>query len=277
MKDNRKTRPPSNRGNTASVSLFLVRDAGLNVRNRPKSHARVGRVERYSPEQRAKLGNALLQLGLAHHTGTAAVDWQITRSANGRPIVQKHLTTECDMQLSLSHSGEYLVAGICNAAIIGIDIERHCKRRFSDIARHLDWPQALWDPPGSLDAEGFYHAWTLWEAAIKSGSAESRPPAESVFKLLITGHDVGTPGAILKQNGFAYSWRCANHFWLSIITAHRKTPDIRLFLVNGLKSAGQSLQISEIASALGHLDPQIFQREQSIKKPMNIDNTRWPY
>jgi len=236
-------------GNSKLISLYLVRDAALIVRNRPNGDGDAG-----IREQRTELGDALLRLGLAHCTGTVATDWQIGRSAAGGPVVLQN-----DLHLSLSHSGDYLVAGICNAAPIGIDIERHQERPFTKIAQHLDWPGGTWDPPGSLKADGFYHLWTLWEAAIKSCSSMSGVQAESVFRLIIPALTAGTPDTMPAQDWLAGSWQCPGRFWLSIIAADSEVPDIRLFVVNGLESAKQMLQISEITNDDGILDPEIFQ------------------
>ena len=178
-------------------------------------------------------------------------------------MVQQTRVPEYDLQLSVSHTDEYLVAGICNAATIGIDIERHRKRRFLDIAQHLDWPRATWDPPESLQADGFYHLWTLWEAAIKSCSVDSATGAEAIFELIIPELSIGVPTAIPAHDWFAGSWQCPNTFWLSVITDSPEIPDIRLFLVNGLKSARLTPQINEIASDDGLLDPEIFRQEHA--------------
>lgn len=258
MAEIRKTSAPSDRGKTKFICLYLTWDAALNARKRPHANDST-----YTPKQRTELGDTLLRLGLAHCTATAPVDWQIGRSAAGGPIVRPNQAPKHDLQLSLSHSGDYLVAGICNAATIGIDIERIRKRRFSEIAQHLDWPRVTWTPPESLQTDGFYHLWTLWEAAIKSCSTDSATVPETIFNLIVSELTVGVPAATPTHDWFAGSWRCPNTFWLSVITGSPEISDIRLFLVNGLKSAQLTPQISEITSDDGLLDPEIFRQKQA--------------
>lgn len=253
MTEIRKTKAPSNRGKTKFICLYLAWDAALNTRKRP--HTDDGA---YTREQRTELGHTLLRLGLAHCTGTAPVDWRIGRSATGRPMVQQNQPPKHDLQLSLSHSGDYLVAGICDAAAIGIDIECDCRRRFTEIAQHLDWPRETWDPPNTLQAGGFYHLWTLWEAAIKSRSVDSATVPGSIFKLIVPELIVGKPAAALMQGWFARSWQCPGAFWLSVIANCPGEPDIRLFVVNGLKSANDRQHINEFVADDGLLSPEIF-------------------
>lgn len=256
MAEIRKTGAPLNSENAQLISLYLVRDAALNVRNHTNADHGA-----YTRERRTELAEALLRLGLAHRTGTTPADWQVSSSAAGGPVVEQKQAPEHGLRLSLSHSGEYLVAGICNAAKIGIDIERHCTRRFTDIARYLDWPRVTWDPPGTLRVDGFYHLWTLWEAAIKSCSGDSTTVPASVFKLIIPELAVGTPATAFAQDWFAISWLCPDAFWLSTIVVYREEPEVRLFLVNGLESTKQTPQFSEFVADDGLLDPEIFRRE----------------
>jgi len=258
MAEIRKTSDPSDRGASKFVRLYLLKDAALNVRNR--RHANDVADTR---KQRTERGDALLRLGVAHCTGTAPMDWKIGRSPVGRPTVEQGQVAKDDLRLSLSHSGEYIVAGICNATTIGVDIERQVKRRFTQIARHLDWPRGTWDPPNTLQASGFYHLWTLWEAAIKCCSADSGVLSKSVFNLIIAELTAGTPTTTLTQGWLASSWQCPNHFWLSIITAFSEVPEIQLFLVNGLKSAKQAPQISQMANDSGFLNPERLRQEHA--------------
>jgi phosphopantetheinyl transferase len=258
MPETSKTAAPLERGNTNIIGIYLVRDAALNVRNCLDPDNDAG-----AREYRAGHGDTLLRLGLAHLTGTALLDWQIGRSAAGGPIIQQSQVTQNHLHLSLSHSGNYLVAGICNAAPIGVDIERHRNRRFTEIAEHLEWPGVVRDPPGSLQADGFYHLWTLWEAAIKACSTEPATLAAAVFNSIMSGLAAGTPNARSTQDWFARSWQCPGNFWLSVIAGCPVAPDIRLFLVDGLESANRTTQIGEIANEDGVLNPQIFHHEPS--------------
>ena len=258
MAETSKTTAILDQGNKSFICIYLVRDAALNVRNCPDPDSEAG-----AREYRAEHGDALLRLGLAHLTGTAPADWQIGRAPAGGPIVRQNQATQNLLHLSLSHSGNYLVAGICTAAPIGVDIERHRKRRFTEIAEHLDWPGVVRDPPVPLQADSFYHLWTLWEAAIKVCSTEPGTLAASVFNLIIPGLAVGTPNARSTQDWLARSWQCPGNFWLSVIAGCPVAPDIRLFLVDGLESAEETTQIHEIANDNGILDPQIFHQAPS--------------
>lgn len=253
MKEKRKTGTPPNRENTARVSVFMTRGTvawGI-------------RTGRDSRAQQRKLGEALLRLGLAHHTRTAPSDWLIGRLASGGPTVRQSPEPAHELRVSLSHSGRYLVAGVFNGETIGIDVERCRTRRFAEIARHLDWPRAVWSTDGRLCANRFYHAWTLWEAAIKACSDESRRAAESVFGNIILALTLGTPCQVVERPWFAGRWRYRDRFWLSIVGTGPHAPDIRLFEVNRLNSDPWTPQIHEIATTNGHLSPEIFQREEA--------------
>ena len=256
MAETRKTRTPLDRDYPGFICLYLVRDAAPNERNRTRIDADSG-----SRAQRSEFGDTILRFGLAHCTDTRPDNWQIRRSEVGGPMVQKSPLEQHRFHLSLSHSGDYLVAGICNAAPLGIDIERNCERRFTEIARHLEWPEMTWAPRGSLPADGFYHLWTLWEASIKSCSTEPGAVAESVFKRIVTELNVGMPHNIRTHDWFARSWQCPEHFWLSAVTPNMNISDSRLFVVNGLTSVNKTPQINEITNDEGFLDPKIFEHE----------------
>jgi len=244
---------------TSFLHLYLMGDAALNRRNCADVEDNVGTPR----AQRIALGDTLLRIGLAHCTGTASTVWQIGRSAAGGPMIRQTPGAQWQLHLSLSHSGDYLAAGICSAAPLGIDIECNRKRRFTEIAQHLDWPAVIGHPPDSLEADGFYHLWTLWEAAIKSCSSETDANAESVFKLLVPELTVGIPDTRPTQDWLAGSWQCPGRFWLSVIARDPHISGIRIFVVNGLESLKQTPQISEIAVDDGFLKPEIFRRQHS--------------
>jgi hypothetical protein len=243
MTVNRETPTAPIRANAARVSIYLARhDDTRGIRTARDNRAR-----------RSGLGDTVLQAGLAHFSGTSPADWLIGRTYSGGPIVRKAPAPDHDLHISLSDSGELIVAGICNRAPLGIDIERCRPRRFSAIAAYLDWPETI----GTLDSDRFYHAWTLWESTIKVCAADDRPSAASVFRLLTAQLAVGTPVDVIGQSWFARSWRYCNSYWLSAVSALDTLPEVRIFRLERLNSDIQTSQISEMTSENGQLDPEI--------------------
>ena len=135
--------------------------------------ARIRAKEVDSGSQRAA-ARQLLFLLLAKTFGSCAGDWKIGKRASGAPAMESAGEA---IEVSLSHSGSWVAAGISRGALIGVDIEQaRPGRDTAGMARYLGWDT---HPNG---ADGFYRQWTLWEALVKSrGGKRSGPGVEAVL------------------------------------------------------------------------------------------------
>ncbi len=112
-------------------------------------------------------------------------DWKFSFNPYGKPIVEN---APLPIDLSLSHSGGFVVLAFTLGAEVGIDIE--CARASLDVA---DLASSVFSPgelvfllaqqPSRL-AETFYRFWTLKEAYIKArGMGLSLPLDQFTFRL----------------------------------------------------------------------------------------------
>jgi phosphopantetheinyl transferase len=201
---------------------------------------------------RFALGQTLLKTALAHRTATAPTEWQISRSATGRPMVRQGPNGSRDLNISLSHSGNLFVAAIANVATVGIDAERISNRPCREIARYLNWPSSTWARPHEKRCDGFFHMWTLWESLIKALPSGQSP--NELFSRLVSQATPGTPNAIMSNGWFAASWHCRDRFWLSTTVHTARRPNLRLFIIDGLDADSETPQIDEIITENGQLD-----------------------
>jgi len=136
----------------------------------------IGRItaEQVNLHRQRTAARQLLFTLLAETFGSGAQCWTIGRRASGAPMVEG--ASEA-VEVSLSHSGCWVAAGIGRGALIGVDIEQVRPGRDTEkLADYLGW--AI----GPDDAAGFYRQWTLWEALLKSrDGATPGPGVEAVL------------------------------------------------------------------------------------------------
>jgi len=203
------------------------------------------------PNIRTRAGSNLLRLALAHHFATDPADWQLGRAATGARIVTSGpLATP---QLSLSHSGDLLVAAVSdgNGGSIGVDVERPRQRRYAAIARHLGWSPSLWAQAGAPTQEEFLHLWTLWEALLKSMPHAAFADVRRVFANQVGQVRAGAVGVVHGNAWSARSWQCSGRYWLSVVAGSAQIPAIRSFRVDRLAGDVESARIKTIIAAEG--------------------------
>lgn len=94
------------------------------------------------------------------------------------------------ISVSLSHSGDDLMAAICRNAHIGIDLEKHApRRRSAEIASYLGWDADDGNKPD------FLARWTLWEASAKCLESSVLMSENPGFKALDGKLESGQLGA----------------------------------------------------------------------------------
>jgi len=87
--------------------------------------------------------------------------WELRHANSGAPRLFVNGEAS-DLNVSLSHSGQWAAVSIARQLQVGLDIEEAEKsRNTTELAEFLGW----WDWGGS--PADFYYRWTLWEACVK--------------------------------------------------------------------------------------------------------------
>jgi phosphopantetheinyl transferase len=87
--------------------------------------------------------------------------WELRHANSGAPRLLVNGEAS-DLNVSLSHSGQWVAVSVARQLQVGLDIEEAEKRRnTTELAEFLGWRD--W---GSNPVD-FYYRWTLWEACVK--------------------------------------------------------------------------------------------------------------
>ena len=132
----------------------------------------------------------------------------LQRAERGKPRF-----SDPSLQLSISHSGNWWVVGLC-AEPVGIDVQETRPARFEALARRFFHPEEV-ARLSSSDFQDFYHVWTAKESYVKlTGSGIDGHFREfSVFSLPV--HFCEVP----LENGYV----------LTICTDGQSEPILKLF------------------------------------------------
>ena len=169
-------------------------------------------------------GRALLRVALQDWTGEPALSHSLRADANGRP--------ECigGPQLSIAHSGGFVVCALAATAPIGIDVELPVERRTIDgiAERYFSAEENRWI--GSRP-ERFYMLWVLKEAHLKAlgvGLAGGLSALRCVIeppRIEATVEDSGdAPELALYEMADGFLGIAMLGRRLDTLTAHRWTP-----------------------------------------------------
>lgn len=220
-----------------SIGLYILRDRSACA----------------GPDSRTRVGSDLLRLALGHHYATDPADWQLGREESGaRTVIGGPRTAPA---LSLTHSGDLLVAAVADAGSIGVDVERLRGRRYAAIANFLGWPPLCWAQAGAPTANEFLHLWTLWEALFKALPRPAPANASRAFASQVEQIGVGVAGAVVTAQWSAQSWFCPGRCWLSVVVRPSMVPapQIPLFRVDSLAGDMESARITEITASEGEI------------------------
>lgn len=122
-------------------------------------------------------GHWLARNVLAVRFGGDARDWSLAQRPSKPPAVVGHEATK---QLSLSHSGDWIAAGVSVHAI-GIDLEQ---RRMRDaLHRFEDLLLAEGEIAGTLDNDVLLSRWVIKEALIKRDHGAALPEQLAALKI----------------------------------------------------------------------------------------------
>lgn len=139
--------------------------------------ARLATLKVASRRDQFLAGHWLARNVLATRFGGDARDWSLAQRASKPPAVVGHETTK---QLSLSHSGDWVAAGVSVHAI-GIDIEQ---RRVRDaLHRFEDLLLAEGEVAGTLDNDILLQRWVIKEAWIKRDHGAALPVQLAALKI----------------------------------------------------------------------------------------------
>lgn len=110
----------------------------------------------------------VLKQTLSHHCNIAVADLELDEQIDKPPRICA--LEEAGYFFSISHSGQHLAIAIRHGQAVGVDIEQHKKRSFTEIASHIFHSKevtALQACPGERQQAFFYKYWTSKEAFIK--------------------------------------------------------------------------------------------------------------
>ena len=185
------------------------------------SGAEVDKMEQYRFEDDRKrfiIGRGKLRQMIAKQTNLAAHDIHLKTNAQGKPALANQ-ALEADWHFNISHSGDYIVIALTQAAAIGIDVEFAGRDMdFLPIAKRFfaaSEYEYLNRCPREMQRDTFFHLWTCKESVVKAigrgiafglDSFEVNPNPTLPAKLLNID---GSP----EQHFFLHAW--------SIDTKHR--------------------------------------------------------
>ena len=140
---------------------------------------RLQRLKMPSRRDQFLSGHWLVRGLLSQHFGNKPDQWRLIERSNLPPAV-----LDCaSLQLSISHSGDWIAAAIANDAI-GIDLEQRRERAGLLRFQHLLLAQG--EAPDSLDLDQLLQRWVAKEAWVKRHHGSALPEQLAELKLFPT-------------------------------------------------------------------------------------------
>ena len=162
----------------APVAQILSRaPSALDTWLSASEQSRLARLKVPNRRQQFLSGHWLARCLLSQHFGQPPSAWQLIERTNLPPAVLGF----ADVQLSLSHSGDWIAAAISSAAI-GIDLEQRRARDGLLSFQHLLLAQD--EALDSLDLDQLLQRWVAKEAWIKRQHGSALPEQLAELKLL---------------------------------------------------------------------------------------------
>ena len=106
--------------------------------------------------QRSALSKTCMIAALSLQTRRCAKDWQLRKTAGGRPVAIDRARGNAGVTLSLSHSADIVVAAAADAAPLGIDLEKNRERRFAEVAAGVGGQRESGDPLSAVQRRPFH-------------------------------------------------------------------------------------------------------------------------
>lgn len=111
----------------------------------------------------------LIKKIISDEAATSTNDILIGKTKLGKPIIKR--PSDLNLDISISHSGSYLVIGICNNGKIGVDIELIKDFDYGVFRNCLSASEEIYINSGkkiTQRLENFYEIWTRKEAYLKA-------------------------------------------------------------------------------------------------------------
>ena len=163
--------------------------------------------------------------------------WTIDQDAHGRPVAVANPPVPRPITLSLSHSGQFVVAAAAAVECLGIDLEVPRQRRFADIACFLEWP-SLTAASAPDNSDEFFMLWTLWEAAIKATSGWGDFDHRQVFADLATSARQNCEPSDNHSGWACRRWSSADSFYMTVLARPTAGFQVRLYTTADAGSSG---------------------------------------
>lgn len=123
------------------------------------------------------LGKVLVKKVISDETSTPIEDTLISKTTLGKTTIKS--PDNLDLDISISHSGNYLVVGICDGSKLGVDIELLKSIDIGVLRNCLSTSEEIYINSGKgmrQRLENFYEIWTRKEACSKAlGTGLQRP------------------------------------------------------------------------------------------------------
>ena len=162
----------------------------------------------------------------------------------GKPIIKS--PNNLDLDISISHSGSYLVVGVCNGGKLGVDIEILKSIDFAVLRNCLSTSEEMYIDSGkgmTQRLENFYEIWTRKEAYSKTiGTGLQRPLPMTQFY-----PDHTKPTAEIRHDNHQYylSTLKEGKFVLSVCTTC-STPHDQIYTKITLNKLRSSINSHEV-------------------------------
>jgi len=134
----------------------------------PQERARAERFRQADDRRRFILGRGLLRTMLARHLNRTPTSLILGANAHGKPT----LADADGLAFNVSHSGDYVLVAVGQAAAIGVDVEqRRPELAVTDVGRQVFTAAEMALITNAPDAEKtfrFFRQWTFKEAVAKA-------------------------------------------------------------------------------------------------------------
>ena len=170
------------------------------------------------------IGKILTKRIVSSETLTPKKNVLIGKTKLGKPVIKKPSNSNLD--ISISHSGNYLVIGIFNSGKIGVDIELLKDIDFRVFRNCLSAGEEIYINSGKKmkqKLENFYEIWTIKEAYLKAlGIGLQKPLPITQFY-----PNRNKPKVKIRHNNqqYYFSTLKENEFILSVCTTRSTTYD----------------------------------------------------
>lgn len=143
------------------ISFLLTQLSSSEIKMLPKQNERSFEL--------SVIGKILVKKVISDETATSIQNILIGKTKLGKPIIKK--PSNLNLDISISHAGNFLVIGICDSGSIGVDIELLKDIDFQTFKNCLSVSEEKYINSAKeivQKLENFYEIWTRKEAYLKA-------------------------------------------------------------------------------------------------------------